>query len=483
MSVFPDQPLFRGVNRPQRLEGEIFDLEYEGALPAALNGTFYRCGPDPCFPPRTGTDIGINGDGFVSAFRFEDGHVDFRHRYVRTDKFLAERKARRALFGSYRNPFTDDPSVAGVDRTTANTSIIWYDGRLMAAKEDGLPHELDPLTLETVGKFNFDDRLRSPSMTAHPKIDPVTGELIFYAFECAGLATPDIALCIADRDGTLVSEEWFHPPYAGMIHDFAITENYVVFPLMPTTSDIDRMRAGGSHFAWDPSLPTWIGVVPKAGGVGAIRYFKGPARWSFHTMNAFEDGALLHLDTTSASTNGFFPHVDGSPPDPASGNFLLTRWTCDLAQNDPEPGFAERTLYDKPSDFYDVDPRFVGRPYRYGFMAVKDYAPGEALIAFNALGRFDHRHGSAELWNAGPGSAVQEPVFVPRAADAGEGDGYLLSVVNRHAENRAELVVLDAARLAAGPVATIYIPLNLRMAFHGLFVPQSELARGRRLAA
>ena len=485
MATFPDTPMFRGPNRPQRVEAEILNLEYEGAIPQAIRGAFYRCGPDPLFPPRAGTDIGINGDGFVSQFLFGDGHVDFRHRFVRTDKFLAERKARKALFGSYRNPFTDDPSVAGVDRTTANTALMWYDHRLYALKEDGLPHEIDPFTLATLGKFDFGGAMRMPMVTAHPKIDPVTGELLFYGFECAGLATPDTAFAIGAPDGTLRHELWFQPPYGAMIHDFAITRNYAIFPIMPTTADIDRMRAGGDHWAWDPSLPTWLGILPRGGTAEDIRYFRGPARWSFHTMNAYEEGSLIHLDTTAAPTNAFFPNIDGSRPNPGEGDFYLTRWTCDLASNDDS--FTERRLFDRPSDFYDVDPTVVGRPYRFGFMAVKAKdRPANTIGAphpFNALGKIDVTSGEAMLWYAGPESAVQEPVFVRRGDDAPEGDGYLLAVVNRLATGTSELVILDTARIEAGPVARIHVPLHLRMAFHGMFLPDTELERARVLNA
>ena len=153
--LFPDTPTFTGFNQPRRIEADVFDLEVEGEVPAALNGAFYRCGPDPRYPPRLGDDININGDGMVTRFRFSDGHVDFRSRYVRTEKFRLESGARAALFGAYRNPYTDDPRVAGRDRTTANTNVVFHAGRLFALKEDGLPHELHPETLETLGRYDY----------------------------------------------------------------------------------------------------------------------------------------------------------------------------------------------------------------------------------------------------------------------------------------------------------------------------------------
>jgi len=480
MAQFPNHPMFRGFNRPLRIECEVFELEYEGRIPEALNGAFYRCGPDPQFPPRDPNDLGINGDGYVSSFRFQNGHVDFCQRYVRTDKFNEERKARRALFGAYRNPFTDDPSVAGVDRTTANTSTIWYDGRLLACKEDGLPHELHPETLQTLGKFNFGGGLRMPAVTAHPKVDPYTGELVFYGYECSGLAAADAAYCVATADGRLLREDWFALPYPAMIHDFAITRNYVIFPIMPTTSNLERMKAGGDHWRWDPSLPTLLGVMPRDGKVEDIRYLRGPARWSFHTMNAFEESGKILLDTTVAVANAFFKHIDGTPGNPAATPFYLTRWTCDLQGK--ADGFSETRLYALPSDFYSVDPRYVGRRYRYGFMAVKEPAQPQSTLApssFNCVGRIDHHTGDVETFFVGEEAVVQEPVFVPAGPKSAEGAGYLLAVVNRLLENRGDLIILDAMKLAAGPVAVVRLPLLMRMAFHGNWVPEATLERAR----
>ena len=481
--LFPaDNPGFRGPSHPSRVECDLFELEYEGVLPTELNGRFYRCGPDPQFVPRFKDDIGINGDGMVSMFRMNDGHVDFRQRFVRTDKFRAERAARRALFGHYRNRFTDDPSVAGVDRTTANTSILWHGGRLFAIKEDGLPHELDPDTLETLGKFNFGGQLRSPHFTAHPKLDPVSGELLFYGFEVAGETSPTLAYAVADRDLNLLSEEWFDAPYASMVHDFAVTEHHAVFLVMPTTSNLERMKAGGFHFAWDDSLPSYIGVVPRRGGVKNVRWFKGPGRWSFHTMNAFEEGSKLHIDLTVSEINGFayIPSADGKPWNPERAKSCLTRWTVDLAGTSDT--FSEHCLWDTASDFYKTDPRVQTRPYRHGFMAARDTTRAPATqgpAPFNTLARIDHQTGQVDTWWAGEASTVQEPQFVPRGPGAAEGEGWLLAVVGRLAEHRSDLVVLDALNLAGGPVATVHLPIFLRMTFHGEWVPEPEITAAR----
>ena len=119
---FPDLLVYRGYSAPSRIEADVHDLEVIGTMPAVLQGTYYRNSADPTYPPLHGTDIFLNGDGMVHMLRLENGHADLKTRYVRTPKFLAERAARRAIFGAYRNPYTDAPEAAGIDRGTANTS-------------------------------------------------------------------------------------------------------------------------------------------------------------------------------------------------------------------------------------------------------------------------------------------------------------------------------------------------------------------------
>ena len=117
MTAFPDSPQFTALNAPVRIEWQAQDLEVEGEIPAEIEGAFFRAVPDPAHPPLYEDDHFLSGDGMISRFLFKDGQVDHAIRYVRTARYEAERKARRALFGKYRNLYTDLPEVKGVDRT------------------------------------------------------------------------------------------------------------------------------------------------------------------------------------------------------------------------------------------------------------------------------------------------------------------------------------------------------------------------------
>ncbi|MEO6338917.1 MAG: carotenoid oxygenase family protein, partial [Caulobacteraceae bacterium] len=149
--VFPDIPLYQGWTAPLRIESDLSGLEViQGSVPADLNGTLYRCGPDRQYPSMFKDDVFIDGEGMAIMFRFDHGHVDFKSRWVRNERFQLQEAARRSLFGRYRNRYTDDPSVEGKDRGTSNTNMLYHHGKLLALKEDHLPHEMDPDTLETL---------------------------------------------------------------------------------------------------------------------------------------------------------------------------------------------------------------------------------------------------------------------------------------------------------------------------------------------
>ena len=479
---FPDTPIFTGFNAPRRIEGEVFDLEVTGTLPAALNGAFYRCGPDPRFAPMYGDDINLNGDGMVTLFRFQDGDVDFKSRYVRTEKYLLETAARRALFGVYRNPYTDDPSVAGKDRTTANTNVVFHAGRLFALKEDGLPHELDPATLSTRGRYDFGGRLKSRTFTAHPKIDPVTGEMIAFGYEATGLASRDMAVQTISAAGELVREEFFEAPYASFQHDFAVTERHIVFALMPCTADDARMRAGGDHWLYEPDREVAIGIMPRHGSPRELRWFRGPGRGIGHFLNAYSDGDRVVVDGFVSARNQFpfIANADGAPFDREQGTPRLSRWTFDLASNDD--GFAQETLFQDFMEMPRIDDRFAMRPTRYGFTTLIDptkpaNVAGTIGLGWNTLTLLDLETRTLRRHYVGALATTQEPQFVPRAPDAPEADGYLMALITRYdGEPRSELIVLDTARFEDGPIATVKMPFRLRGAIHGNWVSAEALA-------
>jgi carotenoid cleavage dioxygenase-like enzyme len=472
---FPEIPLYQGWGVPHRAESDIQDLEViHGEIPAGLNGTLYRCGPDRQYPPRTAQDVFIDGEGMVHMFRVAGGRVDYRNRWVRTERFLLQEAARRSLFGRYRNRYTNDPSVAGANMGTANTNVVWHGRRLLVLKEDSRPMEVDPDTLATRGEFDFAGGLRSVSLTAHPKLDLHRNELIAFSYQAQGDATRDLVIYIADADGRMVHEIPLQMPYAGMVHDFAVTQSHIIVPFFPLITDLEVVKAGGPYYQWHPDQPSHFAIVPRRGVPGEVRWFRGPTVSAGHMMNAFTQGDTVHLDLCLYGGNcfDFFPSRDGSPFKQAPP--LLTRMSFNLTTEQ----LGMQRLMGAPCEMPKIDDRWMGKPYRYGFVICRAPDAVAGAVGMGAIGRFDHDTGALATWSPGPDSGVQEPTFVPRGPGAAEGDGYLLVLVNRLSQLRSDLAILDAQRLEDGPLALVRMPTRVRATFHGMWVPQETLATG-----
>jgi len=408
-----------------------------------------------------------------------------QHRYVRTDRFQAERAARRGLFGDYRNPFSDDESVKGVQRTVSNTNVVPHNGRLLALKEDGPPYAMDPHTLDTIGLFDWDGQMQATSFTAHPKIDPTNGNLVGYSYAAKGEASLDCAFYEFEPNGKLKNEIWFKSPHPSMIHDCGLTENYLVLALIPQLMDLERIKQGGILFQWDASVDQVYVVIPRDGTAGDIRFFRAPNGFPGHTINAFEEAGKLYLDLPIVNDNvfWFFPDANGHAPQPETLRTEIVRWTFDLGSKSETP--SAKLISDFSGEFPHVDDRYIGRPYRHAFLQGTDPTqPYNADRAgpimgffFNTYMHLDMTTGQSQTWWAGDTSSTQEPVFVPKSADAPEGEGYVLGVVNRRAEHRSDLVILDAQHMDEGPVATVKIPVRLKYGIHGNWVPAGTFGK------
>jgi carotenoid cleavage dioxygenase-like enzyme len=486
MAGYPITPDFTELNTPVRVELDVRNLPVEGEIPREINGAFFRAVPDPAHPPLFEDDTGLSADGMVARFLIEDGHVDYAIKYVKTARYLAEEKARKALFGRYRNPYTDDKSVEGVDRTVSNTTPVWHAGRLYMTKEDGRAYEIDPLTLDTLGSWDFHGALKSQTMTAHVRIDPDTGEMFFYGYEAGGLCTDDLAYCIADKDGKLIYEQWFKLPYCGMMHDFAITEKYAIFPLFPTTADLERIKAGGPHWAHDQDLECWIGIMPRYGDASSVRGFKGPKGVSaFHIINAFDgagDKVVMDIHVSETNMFPFMREAAGIKRNNWEIPGSTQRWIFDLAKDGDS---FEMVDIGPPGDLPRLPDAQQGRPYHHAWYLTMNPEGGPPLTggpvgtAFNALLRIEPETDRLDMMGLPFECAINEPAHIP--ADDPNHEGWLLSVVDRKTgdDYKSELWVIDAGDIAKGPVAKVAMPFRMRPQVHGWWVPMDALKNAR----
>jgi carotenoid cleavage dioxygenase len=458
-------PFLEGNFAPLSMECDAPDLPITGEMPRELYGSLYRIGPNPAYTPRDPHHHWFFGDGMVHAFHVSDGRVSYGNRWVQTPKLRRERAAGRSLYGTFGNPMTTDPEAMGGDSGVANTNIVWHAGRLLALEEGHKPTEMDPHTLTTAGYHDYQGRLDGP-MTAHPKICPETGQMIGFAYAPDGLAGDGktVNYYIIEPDGTLATSFKVPIPYFSMMHDFLVTRHHVLFPVMPLTGDLGRAMKGLPFFAWEPERPVKIGVMRRdAKGPEGIRWFEGDPSYVFHPMNAWEEDGRIVCDVARYGAAPLFPMADGSPGDPAKAVAHLTRWTFDLDANTDT--FSEVQIDDLDAEFPRIDDRRTGLANRHGYFA---FRTGHGTSgSFDGLAHVDHKTGKRLTYRLPSADAALEPVFVPRSADADEGDGWLLTVIYRGEERVSELAVFEAADVAAGPIARAHLSHRVPFGFHG----------------
>ena len=448
---------------PVRLETDLDRLETTGIWPEDLTGTLYRIGPNPQFDPIEPYNPFL-GDGMVHAFHVNGATVGYTNRWVRTQQWHLEHNAGRALFATSGNPMHNDPSVAGM-RTdgVANTSLCWHGGRLLALEEGHPPIELDPLTLATVGPWDFHGRLRS-NMTAHPKIDPGTGELIFFANYPRGQFDGEIAWYIVDSNGHITAEHSITAPFAGLVHDFGVTKDFLVFPICPATISVERAMSGGPPIAWEPDRKTHVGLVRR--DTGEVRWRTIPARFVWHVLNGWNDGGRVSVDLCEQAAP-VFPARNGSmSEDEHLWCTRLARWELNWEKRGA-PVF--HTLAEDVCEYPRGDERFAMQHTGHGFFACHG-GSGTGDPFHRGIAQFDFNTNRMSAFCFGPTSAVSEPVFVPRAGSAVEGDGYVLCLVYEEDADRSHIALLDAQNVDAGAVATARLDHRVPMGFHGCWI-------------
>tara|TARA_R110000824_G_scaffold390760_24_gene588146 strand:+ start:23427 stop:24857 length:1431 start_codon:yes stop_codon:yes gene_type:complete len=466
---FPQNPLLQENFAPVMGEVDAPDLVVvEGELPKELNGTLYRNGPNPMFPPLGDKYHWFLGEGMVHAIHVENGRASYRNRWVRTEQFDAQRKAGRRLvdtsFGGASLPEAD-----GIKRNVANTNIVWHAGKLLALDEGNQPVAMDGDTLETCGSWTFEGKYEGP-MTAHPKIDPKTGEMMFFGYMAKGPGTPDISYTVVNAEGKVTRADMFEAPYASMVHDFITTDEHVIFPIFPATIDVERIMNGGPTIAWDPETPTRIGIMARDASVDTIRWFTGDPCYVYHPMNAYtsHEGGRTRViaDVMRYDRVPLFPNADGSKAAPQylDENGRLVRWVFDLDGNSDT--YSEETLSDLVGEFPRLDERYTGAAYRHGYYAALTGKPAKGR-PFDTLVHADLLTGNLRTYTPGAGTFVMEPVFVPSKESAEEGDGWLVSLNYDSQRNLSDLIVLDTGDISRGPVARVELPTRVPFGFHG----------------
>jgi carotenoid cleavage dioxygenase-like enzyme len=399
------------------------DLPVAGTLPPQLTGLYLRNGPNP--PPGSDPRMFVAGAGMVHGVRLEAGQARwYRNRFVKTRR---------------------DAGIRG--GSASNTHVFAHAGRILSFVEVALPMELDR-QLDTVGPVDFGGV--DTAFTAHGKIDPATGELLAFGYQ---FASPHLTFYRIDRAGQVVERRAIDLDTPCLMHDFAVTENHAVFFDTPTVM-VDNWGRG-LPFRWQEGRGTRLGVVPLRGG--DVRWFEVPACQITHTANAFERDGRIVVDATR--TNCFLSPITDDPP-------RLYRWEIDLARG----VVTEGALGPQPVEFPRADERRNGRPYRYAYTVEYRELSPSGMPGSALLRRYDVEAGTSVAKDFGARYVPGEPVFVPKAADAAEDDGWVLALRYDRELDRSDLVVLNANDFGGEPVAVVQLPRRVPIGLHGSWV-------------
>ncbi len=473
-------PYLSGAWTPLFEECDAEALTVIGEIPQVLDGTYFRNTENPLHEP-IGLYHPFDGDGMIHAMSFRNGQAVYRNRFVRTKAFAAEQAAGRALWAG----IAEDPRLSerpgwgahGSVKDASSTDVVVHAGQVLSTfYQCGEGYRLDPHTLETLGTEGW---VPEAGISAHPKVDESTGELLFFNYS---KQAPYMHYGVVGADNRLKHYIPIELPGPRLPHDMAFTRNYSIFADLPLFWDPEILKQGQHAPRFYRDLPTRFAIVPRYGTPEQIRWFEAAPTYVLHWMNAYEDGDEIVLD-------GYFqdnPSPKGLPtdhPDPRMGRLLsnidehsfqskLHRWRFNMRTGKVQ----ETHLDDRVLEFGSFNPITAGTRQRYLYSTTTE--PGWFL--FNGLVKHDLDTGRSWSLPFGPGRYGSEAPFAPRQwseSPHAEDAGYLISFITDMNENRSECVVIDAQDIEAGPVCRILLPHRISSGTHATWAPGAVLPR------
>ncbi|WP_310383887.1 carotenoid oxygenase family protein [Roseateles sp.] len=472
-SAAPELAPLQGFNGSEALDAR--DLRVEGRLPAGLRGVYFRNGPGLMARGGERYQHWFDGDGLVQAWTFGADGVQHKARFVQTKKFRAETKAGRFLLPGFGTSFPDPasrlPVRAADDVNTANTSVLkMADGRLYALWEGGSAYELDPVSLAAKGPRVWSDGLAGMPFSAHPKVE-ADGTVWNFGTQAGQM----VVYQISAQGQVLRSEVFPAPGHSAMVHDFVVSQRYLVFLLSPISMDMQALRGGASMLGamrWLGQEATRVLVLDKADFTRRW-VLEMPAAMVFHFGNAWDDGRQIHLDYVQArplpAVNAELRQImTGVRPSHQPSTPRFMRITLGASGSaGASQGHIELQTRDESVEFPVVDPRMVAQRYRHVYYPTA-IDIGERW-GYNGLMHLDLESGRRERFSFGNDVVVEEHVLVPKPGSSKEGEGWLLGLCYDSKARCSFASVFDAQALSAGPLAKVWLPYSVTYGFHGKF--------------
>ena len=475
-----ENPYLQGAWRPSFGEWDAVyapgDPEVIGEIPRDIDGVYVRTGENPVHEP-IGRYHPFDGDGFIHAISFKNGRASYRSRFVRTKAFAAEQEAGGALWAGLMEPphksLRPGWGAQGSLKDSSSTDVCVHAGQVLSTfYQCGEAYRLDPFTLETVG---VDEWCPQDGISAHAKVDEITGELLFFNYS---KHAPFMHYGVVGADNRLKHYVPIPLPGPRLPHDMAFTPNWSILNAMPLYWNPELLGRGIHAVQFHPEEPSRFALIPRYGSPDEIRWFDAAPSYVLHWLNAFEDGDEVVLD-------GYFqeePMPKSFPEAPPGLERMkayldqqlfrpkLHRWRFDLKTGETR----EERLDDRILEFGKINQRFAGKPYRYGYHAVPE--PGWFL--FRGLLKHDLLTGETQELAFGPQRFGSEAPFAQRIGATQEDDGYLVTYVADLEADRSECWLIDAKDIAAGPVCRIVLPERICAGTHATWAAGDAVGMG-----
>jgi len=464
-------PFVTGVFAPVLEEWQLDQLPVEGQIPADLNGVYLRNGPNPRFAPK-GMYHPFDGDGMLYSAHFDRGHLVVRNKWVRTEAWHREDATQEACYWGIHQTLKgrlDRPM-----KDSANTDVIGHAGAAIATWYlAGVPYRIDPVTLETLGPQP--DYLPSDSagMSAHPKVDEETGELMYFNYSDQW---PYMWYGVVNADRQLTHHVPIELPANRLPHDMAITQHYSILHDHPVFHDPEAHAAGRHKIVFDSNQATRLGVIPRHGAADSIRWFEFSPAFIYHVVNAWEEG-----DEVVMVACRYMParHEDGRYDDARTAKMIghlmmdarLWRYRMNL-----RTGACEEQCLDAEHniEFPGFNTAFTGRHSQWAYLV--DHDPN--TLRFTGVCKYNTDTGERVAeWSDGHEDCwYSEPWFAPADQPNGEDHGYVITLLWNDRSKEQQLQVFDAQALGQGPIARVFLPHRIPPGFHACWMKPSQIA-------
>jgi beta,beta-carotene 9',10'-dioxygenase len=472
----PPPNYYQAGFRQNMKECHIDYLTVKGEVPTWLEGSLIRNGPGMVNvdkPMRHWFD----GLAMLHKFTISGGQVSYQSKYLECKAYSATRESGkisysdfatdpcRSLFGKVQTVFEKDPKITD----SAKVNVGKIGDKIFALGEPLMQVQFDPETLKSLGVFHYGENPGNRMTTAHPLVDERGAYNLVVQY---GPVNYYVIYSIRDQAKKITSIPVREPAY---LHSFGMSKRYFIiaeFPLVvQSLKFVFRLRPFIENFKWKENNGSRFFIIDRTDGK-LIATLKTDAFFSFHHINAFEEGDDLVVDMatyTDAGIIGNYYMSRLSRTDQQLPFGRLERFRLDLKNKKVKARkIVSETCLELPS--YDYEHYHQRSDYRYVYgCGIHPDRPNEF---YNQIVKIDIQTGKHIAWHE-PDYFPGEAVFIPHPDRKAEDDGILLSVVLNAKVGQSFLLILDAKTLEES--ARAELPHAILFGYHGSFFGKNKM--------